>query len=158
MKRVNAERTGDLGFQIAPMIDVVFVIMLFFMVMAGQVSLEYELKIKLPGEETPADAPQEIPDELTISLTATGEVSINDNTVSMSSDAPEQSGLFTEFASLARNAVNAKTSLLITVQADEVTRYDKIALVLDTLALAFNKVGIVEKSRNVTFSIGDPEE
>ena len=34
---------GNLGFQIAPMIDVVFVIMLFFMVMAGAVKVENEL-------------------------------------------------------------------------------------------------------------------
>ena len=39
----------NLGFQIAPMIDVVFVIMLFFMVMAGQVQVEQELNLKLPG-------------------------------------------------------------------------------------------------------------
>ena len=31
-----------MGFQIAPMIDVVFVIMLFFMVMAGAVKVERE--------------------------------------------------------------------------------------------------------------------
>ena len=37
------------GFQIAPMIDVVFVIMLFFMVMAGAVKVEHELKTTLPG-------------------------------------------------------------------------------------------------------------
>ena len=34
---------GNFGFQIAPMIDVVFVIMLFFMVMAGAVKVENEL-------------------------------------------------------------------------------------------------------------------
>ena len=31
----------DVGFQIAPMIDVVFVIMLFFIVMAGAVKVEH---------------------------------------------------------------------------------------------------------------------
>jgi biopolymer transport protein ExbD len=37
MKRFDANiNDGHLGFQIAPMIDVVFVIMLFFMVMAGR--------------------------------------------------------------------------------------------------------------------------
>ena len=35
--------------QIAPMIDVVFVIMLFFMVMAGAVKRENELNTTLPG-------------------------------------------------------------------------------------------------------------
>ena len=38
---------GNLGFQIAPMIDVVFVIMLFFMVMAGAVKVENELNTQL---------------------------------------------------------------------------------------------------------------
>ena len=38
MKRFDphADGGGTIGFQIAPMIDVVFVIMLFFMVMAGR--------------------------------------------------------------------------------------------------------------------------
>ena len=51
MKRFdpNADGGGNLGFQIAPMIDVVFVIMLFFMVMAGAVKVERELNTKLPG-------------------------------------------------------------------------------------------------------------
>ena len=40
---------GTFGFQIAPMIDVVFVIMLFFMVMAGAVKVENELNTQLPG-------------------------------------------------------------------------------------------------------------
>ena len=43
------QNEGNLGFQIAPMIDVVFVIMLFFMVMAGAVKVENELNTQLPG-------------------------------------------------------------------------------------------------------------
>ncbi len=38
-----------LGFQIAPMVDVVFVIMLFFMVLAGSVQVENAHNTKLPG-------------------------------------------------------------------------------------------------------------
>ena len=37
MKSMPPQHEGDVGFQIAPMIDVVFVIMLFFMVMAGAI-------------------------------------------------------------------------------------------------------------------------
>ena len=48
-QRTIAVTNGDVGFQIAPMIDVVFVIMLFFMVMAGAVKVEHELKTTLPG-------------------------------------------------------------------------------------------------------------
>ncbi len=40
---------GDMGFQIAPMVDVVFVLMLFFMASAGSQIVEKELTINLPA-------------------------------------------------------------------------------------------------------------
>ena len=40
---------GDAGFQIAPMVDVVFVLMLFFMASAGSQIVENELNISLPS-------------------------------------------------------------------------------------------------------------
>jgi biopolymer transport protein ExbD len=149
MRQQENKSAGDLGFQIAPMIDVVFVIMLFFMVMAGAVKVEYELKIKLPGDSTASES-QEIPDELTISITDKGQVAINDSNVDgpTSKTLPELRG---EVLKLAQNARQAKTKLLVTVQADEVAVYDRIALVLDTLAEA-------GANDNVTFAIGDPDE
>ena len=44
----DTHQDAEVGFQIAPMIDVVFVIMLFFMVQAGDRQVETELKMKLP--------------------------------------------------------------------------------------------------------------
>ncbi len=43
---------GDVGFQIAPMVDVVFVLLLFFMASAGSQVLELELNISLPSGRT----------------------------------------------------------------------------------------------------------
>lgn len=43
---------GDMGFQIAPMVDVVFVLLLFFMAMAGTQTTELELSINLPSQGT----------------------------------------------------------------------------------------------------------
>jgi biopolymer transport protein ExbD len=40
---------GDVGFQIAPMVDVVFVLMLFFMAAAGAQVLTKELRVALPA-------------------------------------------------------------------------------------------------------------
>ena len=40
---------GDVGFQIAPMVDVVFVLLLFFMASAGSQVIETELNISLPS-------------------------------------------------------------------------------------------------------------
>ncbi len=44
-----ASEDGDIGFQIAPMVDVVFVLLLFFMAAAGSQTLQKELTTNLPG-------------------------------------------------------------------------------------------------------------
>src|SRR6186713_1529845 len=79
MKRFDPNSGGDgnVGFQIAPMIDVVFVIMLFFMVMAGAVKVERELNTKLPGSAE-TSGPTDFVDEIVISIAEDGEVTLND--------------------------------------------------------------------------------
>jgi len=44
---------GEFGLQIAPMLDVMFVLLLFFMVSAGANEKEQELGVKVPGEGKP---------------------------------------------------------------------------------------------------------
>ncbi len=48
---------GDFGFQIAPMVDVVFVIMLFFMASAGAIVSETNLGLSLPSGGGAASGP-----------------------------------------------------------------------------------------------------
>ncbi|MEO7931829.1 MAG: biopolymer transporter ExbD [Chthoniobacterales bacterium] len=52
---------GDVGFQIAPMVDVVFVLLLFFMAMAGTQKTELELSINLPGGGKASSGPPPTP-------------------------------------------------------------------------------------------------
>src|SRR5438067_8817461 len=76
---------GNVGFQIAPMVDVVFVIMLFFMVMAGAVKVERELNCQLPGTvETAKEVP--FADEQVVQITARGEVLLNEEPVAAPGD------------------------------------------------------------------------
>ena len=49
MASTPGTQDGDIGFQIAPMVDVVFVLMLFFMACAGWQMKERELSASLPG-------------------------------------------------------------------------------------------------------------
>lgn len=42
--------SGEFGLQIAPMLDVMFVLLLFYMVMAGSQTKEAELSVDLPAE------------------------------------------------------------------------------------------------------------
>jgi len=65
---------GDIGFQIAPMVDVVFVLMLFFMACAGSQVIESRLNINLPaGQSSGATAKTPI----IIDISSDGLVSIN---------------------------------------------------------------------------------
>ena len=136
-----------LGFQIAPMIDVVFVIMLFFMVMAGAVKVEHELKTTLPGNAETAKE-TEMPDEINIGISESGEVTLNDDPVGNAQD-KELKSLYTQMVVMKKAAEQAKTKLLITVQAEETARYDRVINVLDVLALA--------EVSNVTFAVADTE-
>ena len=67
---------GDIGFQIAPMVDVVFVLMLFFMASAGVQVVEKELSMNLPsGARTQSDVPST---PIIVDISADGRVSVND--------------------------------------------------------------------------------
>lgn len=67
---------GDIGFQIAPMVDVVFVLMLFFMASAGMQAVETELGINLPsGARAQESEAPKIP--IVIAIGSDGTVQIN---------------------------------------------------------------------------------
>ena len=73
---------GNPGFQIAPMVDVVFVLMLFFMASAGMRMREMELPIKLPGTGESKSPPIVI----VIVIGSDGRVSINEKTYGTAGD------------------------------------------------------------------------
>ena len=147
MKQAPQEAQADAGFQIAPMIDVVFVIMLFFMVMAGAVKVEHELKTTLPGNAETAKE-TEMPDEITIGVSENGTITINEDPVGQPND-KVLDNLYNEMMKMATAAKQSKTKLLITVQAEEAAKYERVINVLDVLARA--------DISNVTFAVAEPE-
>ena len=71
MANNNAESgDGDIGFQIAPMVDVVFVLLLFFMAVAGSQVVEKELNVGLPTDGVAGTA-------IVIDIAADGRVQMN---------------------------------------------------------------------------------
>jgi biopolymer transport protein ExbD len=66
---------GEFGFQIAPMLDVLFVLLLFFMVSAGAQKHEATISTQLPGGQPGNDIP------VKVELDAEGQVAINGQTV-----------------------------------------------------------------------------
>jgi len=69
---------GDYGLQIAPMLDVMFVLLLFFMVMAGKQVKEAELGVQVPGSSTATSTAKS---PVTLRVNPDGIVTFNDSTV-----------------------------------------------------------------------------
>ncbi len=134
------------GFQIAPMIDVVFVIMLFFMVMVGSVKVERELKSTLPGMAPPsAEAPQEMPDEIIVGVEESGVVTLNEEEFDTPTD-KKLPNFTSTLMRLKQEADNRNAKVIVTIQAEEQATYERVIDVLNSLAVA--------KVANVTFTVG----
>ncbi len=151
MRKISTNfNEGNFGFQIAPMIDVVFVIMLFFMVMAGTVKVEKEIITQLPGQPDPNKMQDETPfvDDIVIAISDEGQVSLNDEDV----DTPNSRDLTQLKATLLRlkQADDAsKSPTEVTVVSDPSAKYSRTVDVLDALSVA--------KISNGTFTLSEPE-
>ena len=138
---------GNVSFQIAPMIDVVFVIMLFFMVMAGEVKVEKELNSQLPGTAETSTSTDFV-DEQIITISDAGEISLNDEPMDsvQSRDLPQ---LKNTLLRLKQNSDAAKTPAVVTIISDEKAKYSRTVDVLDALAAA--------KIESVSFTVNEEE-
>lgn len=132
-----------LGFQIAPMIDVVFVIMLFFMVMAGAVQVENELNLKLPGT-MPSDAPPEAIEDSQIRVLESGDVLLNDDLMGDGADV-KLANLSGTLARLVESSKASQSKVVVTIVADEFAPYQRVINVLNALSVA--------RVQNVTFEV-----
>ena len=148
MKRLPMNTNeGMIGFQIAPMIDVVFVIMLFFMVMAGAVKVEKELNTQLPGNAE-TSGPTEMVDEMVIAIAETGEVTLNDEPMDTATSRT-MPALKNTLTRLKQAGDQSKTPTMVTVVSEPQAKYSRTVDVLDALSVA----GIT----NVTFTVSDEE-
>ena len=150
MKRRHRRPASDvhLGFQIAPMIDVVFVIMLFFMVMAGAVQVENAHNTKLPGTVQVENSDTPMPDEIAIRIEDDGQVYLNEDPL----DTPENKilpELANNLSQLKQSSEASKSEVLVTIYAAEQAKYERVIDVLDALGRA--------RIANVTFQAGAPE-
>lgn len=147
MKIPVQSNNPDVGFQIAPMIDVVFVILVFFMSLAAQIRIEQILQTKLPGVAV-AGTPTEFVDEQILQVAEDGEVTLNDEIFDnpASRDLPQLTGTLVQ---LKQSSDAAKTKLVVTLISAPESPYYRTIDVLNSLAVA----GVT----NVTFTAEEPE-
>lgn len=142
MKMPIQQANPDVGFQIAPMIDVVFVILVFFMALAAQIKIEQILQTKLPGISV-SSATTEFVDEQILQVGEDGEVTLNDESYDspQSRELPQLTGTLMR---LKTSSDAAKSKLVVTLISHPESPYYRTIDVLNSLAVA----GIT----NVTFT------
>ena len=146
-REIEAEAVS-MSFQIAPMIDVVFVIMLFFMVMAGAVKVEHELKTTLPGIATTTQDEVVMPDEIIIMIAEDGTVTMNEEEFDNAKD-KKLPNLSANLIRLKLDADARGSKVLVTLQTEEQAKYERIIDVMNALSRA--------AISNVTFTVGSEE-
>jgi biopolymer transport protein ExbD len=142
MKMPIQQGNPDVGFQIAPMIDVVFVILVFFMSLAAQIRIEQILQTKLPGISV-SSTTTEFVDEQILQVGEDGEVTLNDEAYDspQSRELPQLTGTFLR---LKASSDAAKSKLVVTLISHPESPYFRTIDVLNALSVA----GI----SNVTFT------
>lgn len=118
--KVELEQEDDGGMNLAPLIDVVFLLLIFFMVATTFIEREKELGVDLPQAETGED-PLESPDELVINLLLDGSIRVNGVTV-------DEDGLLETLERAAR--ANRETP--VTIRGDRDVAYQRVVAVMDT--------------------------
>ena len=134
--------------QMGPMIDMVFLLLVFFMVTAKPVKQESDINIGLPGTVAQEEA-LDIPDEQRIFIRPDGQIILNDQPM----DSPTSETLPTLLVTLKRFKETAeanKSEALITIDADDAASHQRIVAVLNVCAQA--------KITGVTFADTAEEE
>ena len=134
--------------QMGPMIDMVFLLLVFFMVTAKPVKQESDISLGLPGTVAQEEA-LDLPDEQRIRIADDGSIMLNDSVLG----APADAALGELVATLKRfkESADANTSeALVTLDAADGTNHQRIVDVLNACARA--------DITGVTFADSEAEE
>jgi len=109
----------NVGFQLAPMIDIMFLLLCFFIAAQIYAQWESEIDIKLPTAET-GEVPDRLPAEIIINVRESGEMIVNQRLL-------DQSGLM----DLLERIVAIYPGQPVLIRADKRTDYEHVIGVLD---------------------------
>jgi len=116
--------TQELSFQIAPMLDVIFLLLCFFVTTQIFSQWETEIDITLPTARA-GEVPERLPGEIIINILQDGEVVVNRKVL-------DEAGL----ASLLDRIVELFPGQAVLIRADKETAYEHVIGVLDACRLA----------------------
>ena len=140
--RIRMPKADDPELNVAPLIDMVFLLLVYFMVTASLIKSEADLGIRLPGMVEQAET-VDMPDEQIIEITETGRLFLNGRQY----DAPTSQELPNLHETLLRYQASSRSSrneAMVTIMAHDDTEQQRVIDVMNACAAA----GI----KNVTFS------
>jgi len=127
--KLRQKKRSDLLVDITPLVDVVFLMLIFFMV-STSFNVSSSLKLDLPSSK--ATAQQQENKKVSISINAKGQLFVQDKAV--------------EDADLRKRILNVSKgdpNMRVVLRADADARHKRVVLVLDTLrGLEMSKIGI----------------
>ena len=135
--RIRDTETGEEPVvNMTPMIDIVFTLLIFFMVATTYLDMERQIDVQLPPATTGADT-EKPPDELVINVLQDGSVHLGEKLVD---DAALQSAL--------AQAAQSNKETPVTIRGDRLTAHEHIVRVMDACGVAGLSslaVGTIEK-------------
>jgi len=126
---------GEFGLQIAPMLDVMFVLLMFFMVMAGQQVKEAELGVSVPGGGQPSTTAKT---PVTIRIAPDGVVTFNDTPVDNREDRE-----MPKLRSRLKGLIDASADQSVIIRPNDRAPYQRVVDVLNACG--------AERVKNLTF-------
>lgn len=124
MRVDDTDSVDDAAQNLAPMIDVIFLLLIFFMVATTFATLEEQIDLDLPVAES-GEAPAEIPDELVVDVDREGNLFFG-------GEATDEGALAALFERTARKDPDTP----VTVRGDRASNLGRIVAVLDLCRVA----------------------
>lgn len=128
--------------QIAPLIDVVFLLLIYFMVTASLVKKEADLSFMLPAKVETTD-PITLPIEILIEVSELGDIIVDGMVFGEGSD--NLNDLIGQLASLKEAAESSNSELIVNILPADKALHGRIINVMDACAAA--------KVKNMSFSM-----
>jgi biopolymer transport protein ExbD len=124
MRIRDEEALAEPEFSMAPLIDIVFQLLIFFMVATTYTQQEKDLSIELPSAQT-AQAADKPPEEIVINIFRDGHVSLAGHDV--------QHG---DLVGALVEAAHRSTQVPVTIRGDRLVHHEDVVAVLDACGMA----------------------
>jgi len=145
MPQLKQKPSSRPAIPIAPMIDCVFLMLIYFMVTSSLEKQEADIRFQLPGLAEQSE-PLDLPDEQIIELNAQGQPSVNEYPYDHPADRRYQE--LARMLSRFKQASDAnRVESIVTIAPDDETPHQNIVKVMDAINWA--------QIKNVNFAISD---